>query len=348
MKKLLMTVLVLMTGVAFTFASGNSEKTVKNETGAQVFKVGLIAQTFGTQSYNDDVKDGLDAIGEKYGLETIALEVPEVIDSANAIRTLISQDCNIMIIPSSNFEDGMIELAYENPEVKFIYLGDPLSGYSNIMSVAYSENEGAFIIGVLAGLMTKTNNVGAVLAIEGDFVQEKYHYGFKAGVESVNPDCTVQIGYTNSYADINKGNEMAKAMFYKDADFIGSYAGACNLGVFNAAKKAGDDKYAFGAAKGQFEQLPSKILASLVKPIDLALLSVVGNYINDGSFDTDKPVNFGLSNQGVVIKFNDLNDELVAMVPTEVMDSINSYTQKIGSGEIKAPNSLEEYNAFKL
>src|SRR5699024_3596573 len=124
-----------------------------------------------------------------------------------------------------------------------------IEGYDNIMSVAYREQEAAFLAGALGGLLTETNTLGTVLALQ-ESVQYRYENGFKAGVQAVNPDAQVLVAFTNSYADIGKGKEVANAMYQRGADFVGTYAGACNLGVFSAAEDAGAGRYAFGAANG--------------------------------------------------------------------------------------------------
>lgn len=344
MKKTIMVVMIALAAVGL-FAGGAGEKSVAS-TGPEPIVVGMVAEGLGTQSFNDDVKDGLDAIGREFQVRTIAIELANVTDIANSLRTLIMQGANIIIVPSASYADGMLEIAAESPNVKFFYPSDILIGYDNIMSFDYAEHEGAYLMGMLAGMLTKTNNVGAVLAVRGDIVQERYQYGFTAGVKTVNPACQVQIAYTNSYTDINKGNEVAVAMYSKGADIVGTYAGACNLGVFNAARSAGKDKYCFGAAKGQFEQLPEKIIASLVKPIDIALLNVVGDYIRDGIFVTDKAMKLGLANQGVVQRFTPLNDSLLAMVTPQMHARLDQATEQISRGELVVPYSQATYDAF--
>ena len=144
-----------------TETSGKAE--AASEDGAQDKKsdlvVGMIASAFGTQSYNDDVLAGMELAEKELGVKGIPLEVPEISDSANSLRTLISQGANFIMVPSSEYKDGMLEVAAENPEVKFLYLAEAIDGGGNIMSVAYRENEAAFLGGALSGLMTKTNNV---------------------------------------------------------------------------------------------------------------------------------------------------------------------------------------------
>ncbi len=345
LRNVFVVLLVMTFSLAPLVAGGASEKAPGSKKDAPL-KVGMIALVFGTQSFNDDIKFGIDRIQKELGIETISMEVPDVTDTENSLRTLISQGCNFIVVSSSDYGDGMIQVASEYPDVKFLYLADVVVGYDNIMSVSYAENEGAFLIGALAGMLTKTNNVGAVVAIRGDSVQEKYRNGFTAGVQTVNPDCEVQVAYTNSYSDVNKGNEIATAMYSRGADLIGTYAGACNLGVFNAAKTAGADKYCFGAAKGQFEQLPSKIIASLVKPVDEAIFTVVKNYMNNGEFKTDKPLKLGLATRGVLMKYTNLNPELNAMVTAEMRKVLDKLSAGIIDGSINVPGTEDELKSF--
>ena len=142
------------------------------------------------------------------------------------------------------------------------------------------------------------NNVGAVMAV-GETLQYRYQFGFTAGVKAVNPECEVQSAFTNSYTDVGQGSEVAKIMYNKGADIIGTYSGACNLGVFNAAKDAGEGTYCLGAANGQFDKMPDKILASVVKPADQAILSILKEYQETGVFDTSVPMSLGLTQRRV-------------------------------------------------
>lgn len=329
-----------------TETSGKAE--AASEDGAQDKKsdlvVGMIASAFGTQSYNDDVLAGMELAEKELGVKGIPLEVPEISDSANSLRTLISQGANFIMVPSSEYKDGMLEVAAENPELKFLYLAEAIDGGGNIMSVAYRENEAAFLGGALSGLMTKTNNVGAVMAV-GETLQYRYQFGFTAGVKAVNPECEVQSAFTNSYTDVGQGSEVAKIMYNKGADIIGTYSGACNLGVFNAAKDAGEGTYCLGAANGQFDKMPDKILASVVKPADQAILSILKEYQETGVFDTSIPMSLGLKEGGVKLLFTN-NEELLKLIPDDVKSAIDDLTAKVESGEIKVPSSEEEFNSF--
>ena len=339
--------LLLIVLFAFTSCGGSGEGSGSStsEGDGVDLKLGMIATIFGTQSFNDDIRDGVEAVSEKYGFDNICLEVPDIADAGNSLRTLISQGVNFVVIGSAEYADAMVEVANEYPEVKFLYLNEASGMPANVMTTTYAEQEGAFLIGALAGLLTKTDNVGSVAAVSGDIVQERFNWGFKAGAEYVNPDITVQSAFTNSYSDINKGQEVANAMYSRGADIVSTFAGACNVGVFNAAKSAGEGKYCFGAAKGQFDQMPDKIVASLVKPVDQTILAIVSDYVDNGNFDTSSPMTLGLANDGVIVRYTDMNDDLLAMITPEIQAQLDEISAAIISGEIVPPQVEADYNA---
>lgn len=328
-------------------SGGATDTTVSSDTQAAKegsLTIGMVASAFGTQSYNDDVLAGLKLCESELGAKGIPLEVSDIADSANSMRTLIGQGANLIMVPSSEYKDGMLQVADESTETKFLYLVDPIEGKENIMSISYREQEAAFLGGALAGMLTKTNNVGVVLGVS-ETLQDRYQYGFRAGVQAVNPDAEVQVAYTNSYTDVGQGNEVAKMMYNKNADIIGTYAGACNLGVFNAAKDAGEGRYCLGAANGQFDKMPEKIIASVVKPADEAILSIVKTWQETGEFDTSKPSSLGLKQDGVKLLFTD-NEELLRLVPEDVMAAIEDMTAKIESGELVVPEDETSFETF--
>ncbi len=305
---------------------------------------GMIAYTFGTGSYSDDVLAGLTKAEEQLGIPHYALEIADVAETANAFRTLIQQGANFIVVSTSEYYDGMAEVAAEYPDVDFLYTVEYLEETpENISSFEYKEDEAAFLAGALGGLMSQTDKIGAVLAIP-EPLQLRYQYGYTAGAKTVDPATEVLVTFTNSYADTNIGFEHANAMFSQGADFVGTYAGACNLGVFQAAEEAGEGNYAFGAANGQFDASYDKIIASVVKPVDEAILSILANYQETGEFANDM-TSLGLSEGGIKLLFTD-NQALLDVVGEENMAVIEDLTAKVISGEIDVPGTEEEFGAY--
>ena len=308
-------------------------------------RVGLIASSMGTQSFNDDVWAGLENAEAELGISAEYIEVSEVSDAANSLRTLIAQGDTLLVVPSSEFHDAMMEVAAEYPDCDFMYLAGEETGAENVMSVEYKENEAAYLGGALAASLSQTGKIGTVLAVQ-EPLQLRYQYGYMAGAKTVNPDCEVSVLFTNSYTDTNLGQESAKALYDKGADYVSCFAGACNLGVFNAAKEAGDGKYCLGAATGQFDKMPDKIVASVVKSIDVALYDMIKDYKDNGTFNGGGCTVLGLKEGGVELRYTTMNDELLNSIPEDVKASIEDLQNKIINGEITVPGTEEEYNTY--
>lgn len=353
MKKVLAFLLVAAMLLALTACGGAPSSSQAGDSGSgdggnaggETLHVGLIVNGLGTQSFNDDVWAGLEKANAELNVEAQYIEVAEVSDVANSLRTLIAQGCTFLVVPSSDYRDGMVEVAQEYPDLKFLYLAAAEEDYDNIMSVEYKENEGAFLAGALAGLLTQSNQIGTVLAVQ-EPLQVRYQYGYMAGAATVNPDCKVTTMFTNSYSDINLGQEMAKALYDGGADYVSCFAGACNLGVFNAAAEAGEGKYAMGAATGQFDKLPEKIVASVVKPVDEAVFNVLKDFIENGTFNGGTASVWGLAENGVTLRYTTMNDELLASIPQEVKDKVEELKQQISDGTIVVPGTQEEYDEY--
>lgn len=306
---------------------------------------GMIAYTFGTQSYSDDILAALETAEADLGIQHYELEIADVSETANGFRTLIQQGCNFVIASSSEYCDGMLEVAAEYPDVYFLYLAARLEDApANVMSFEYREHEAAFLAGALAGLMTQSNKIGAVLAVS-EPLQLRYQYGYTAGAKAVNPDCEVMVTFTNSYADTNIGYEHANAMYTQGCDFVGCYAGACNLGVFQAGLEAGEGAYCIGAATGQFDKCPEKIMFSVVKPVADPIIQILSKLQTTGEFDTSIST-LGVKEEGVKLLYTTENDALLAEIPDEAKAAVDELEAMIVSGELKVPGTEEEYKAF--
>ncbi len=344
MKKIL--ALIMAGAMALSLvACGGSGSGEDGGTDDGSLRIGMVASSMGTQSFNDDVWAGLEKAQDELGIGAEYIEVSEVSDAANSLRTLIAQGDTLLVVPSSEFHDAMMEVAAEYPDCNFMYLAGEETGAENVMSVEYKENEAAFLGGALAASLSQTGKIGTVLAVQ-EPLQLRYQYGYMAGAKTVNPDCEVSVLFTNSYTDTNLGQESAKALYDKGADYVSCFAGACNLGVFNAAKEAGEGKYCLGAATGQFDKMPDKIVASVVKSIDVALYDMIKDYMDNGTFNGGSCSVLGLKEGGIELRYTTMNDELLNSIPEDVKNSVEELKNKIINGEITVPGTEEEYNTY--
>jgi len=354
MKRNVKRLLAMVLGAAMLFttacgsAAGEETKEAAAEPGVEELagtgiKVGFVVAGLGTQAFSDDVNTGLLNAKEELGIEPLVLEIANITEVENSLNTLISQGCSILVVAVEEHKDAMLNVAAANPDVTFIYLAQVLDGYDNIISMDYRDNESAFLGGALAAAMTKSEKVGVVLAMAAQS-QTRYLYGFTAGARAVNPEVEVQSAYTNSFADVNVGLETANIMYQKGCDIVASYAGACNLGVFSAGEAAGEGCYCIGAATGQFDKSPEKIIASVVKPVDRSLVSILEGYF-EGTIKGGDQLFLGLKENGVGLKWT-TNEELFNQIPKETVELIEDIKSKVIDGTITVPGSEEELEKF--
>ena len=341
MKKLLKKIVsIAMVGVLMISSIGCSNG--NSGDGDEVdIKVGIVADGagFGSQSFNDIALTGTKKATDEFGIELLQMEVKEESDKANTLRTLVGQGVNLFIIPGSGMLDAVKEVAQEYPDAKFAVLDTGIEGVDNITSAEYREHEAAFLLGSLGALLTETKKLGFIGGIRGE-IQDRFEYGYKAGAQYIDPSIEVISSYTGTFNDVGKGKEIANMMYKQGIDYIAPTAGACNLGVFQAANEA--NMKCFGAADGQFHNMPDNILASQVKYIDNVAYTVIKDLVN-GNFAGGQVKEYGIAEDGVGLLYTS-NEELLKVVPDEVKEQIKEIEEQIKSGEIIVPKNEQEFN----
>ena len=249
---------------------------------------------------------------------------------------------DIVITGTTQMHDILNELAPKYPNQKFIIYDDVVK-QPNVASIIYKQNEGSFVAGVLAGLVTTekdkfplskgSKTVGLVggmdIPVINDFV-----IGFKKGVSVVDPSIQVKVSYVGDFTDSNKGFDQAKLMFDQGADVVFQVAGGAGIGVLKAAASA--NKYAIGVDSNQNALQPGHVLASMLKNIGQSLESAV-NDAAAGKLKYGETTAYGIANKGVGLDFdNDSNT-----VPDDVKQKIQDYEQQVADGKIQVPTVLK-------
>lgn len=329
----------------FALVACGTKTSTDDEGSKKTYKVALVADGagLGSQSFNDVALEGLEKAKTDFGIEITTLEVKEAADLANSLRSLAQQGMDMIVTPGAAVQDAVKEVAAEYPNVYFALLDVQIEGIDNVISSAYREHEAAFLLGALAASISETNKVGFVGGISGT-IQDRFQYGYMAGANYVNKDTKVVTSYTGSFSDVGKGKEIATMMYADGVDFIAPTAGACNLGVFQAASEAGEDKWSFGAANGQFNQMPEKIVASQVKRVDNVAYSIVESLVN-GTIQGGSKTEYGLVDGGVDLYYTS-EEALLSIIPEEAKTKIEELRAKIIDGTIDVPANEAEYNAF--
>ena len=290
----------------------------------------------GDQSFNDLAKRGLDRAVQELGVQE---QVIESRDAAAYVPNLTQAAEQSALTVGVGFllTEAITEVANQYPDSKFLLI-DSVSDAPNVESVTFREQEGAFLAGVVAGLMTKTNKLGVVGGIKIPPVV-RYVVGFEAGAKSANPDVNVVVAYADTFDDPALGKELTLAQYNQGVDIVFPVAGKTGIGSFDAAKEKGEGYWVIAADTDQSQLGAEYQLAVSEKGVDTAVF-LAAQQVVDGTFKGGQR-SLGLKENGVGL------GHPAKAVPQEVLDAVAEYEQAIIDGTIKVPADEEELAAFK-
>jgi basic membrane protein A len=302
---------------------------------AAKFKVGMVTDVGGVNdnSFNQSAWDGLQLFGKDTGSEVKFLQSKGDADYLPNLNTFASDNTNLTWGIGFLMGDAMKTVAGQFPKSNFAII-DSVVDAPNVESVTFSENEGSFLVGVIAGLTTTTNKIGFVGGIKGDVIG-RFEAGFVAGVAAVNPKATVSINYAGAFDKPDLGKAAASTLYNDGVDIIFPAAGSTGNGVFNEAKersKGGKKFWVIGVDRDQSLTFGDDItLTSMVKRVDKAV-EIVSKGLVDGKFQGGKVTVLGLKDDGVGIP-----DTSSKNVSAAILAKVADYKAKIISGEIVVP-----------
>lgn len=325
-------------------ACGSTKTSKENSDQKMSFKVGMVTDEggLGDKSFNDATYEGLSRAEKDFGFNLQILE-PQKDSEFEAYLDRISKVSDLVFGVGYKLKNAIDKTSKQNPNLKYVLIDDRVDS-NNVLSLNFKEEEGSFLAGVLAGLTTKTNKVGFIGGIESNLI-EKFAAGFIAGVKSVNQEAGklledgVNLRYAGSFSDTTRGYEISKSLYSSGVDVIYHAAGGVGIGIFRAAQETGN--YAIGVDQDQAKSLPEYsdvILTSVVKNLDDGVYKIVKDVMEDKF--TPGIVELGVKENGVYL--SDFKDK----VSEESANKINEYKEKIISGEITVPKTIEEVKKF--
>ena len=324
--------------------SSNSANTTTSETGAaapneEPLKVALVLpEKIGVNPFFQQMDEGLKKAGEDFGLEVKTVEPTDINAIEENLRAFVADDYDLIITSSFKAKDPLTKVASENPDKPFVII-DTTVDLPNVRSNVFREHEAAFLVGALAGLSTKTDKVGMVLAM--DTVElSKWSVGFREGLQYTNPDAEFFLNYVGSFTDPAKAKELAIAQFEKGADFINGASAVGDLGIFEAAAEKGF--YTSGQDIDHTPKDPEHIVTSQIKRTDKVVYDTVKQFV-EGTFKTGV-FDYGLEEGGVGVVFvtQDSESPLSPFIGQENVDKVKQIRDDIVSGKIKVTNPLEK------
>ena len=219
--------------------------------------VGPIGDAGWTFAHDEGRKQAVAKFGDKVKT-TFVEKVPEGPDAERVIRDLVAQGNKMIFATSFGYMDAMVKVAKDHPEVYF----EHATGYQTAPNLRVYEGrfyEGAYLAGIVAGKMTKTNTLGFVASFPIPEVLRNIN-AYTLGAQSVNPKVKTKVVWVNSWFDPPKETEAAQSLMNGGADVL--LQNTDSTAVLQAAERAG--KYAFGWDSDMSAFAPKSHLGSCV------------------------------------------------------------------------------------
>jgi basic membrane protein A and related proteins len=222
------------------------------------------------KSFNEAAYNGAERWKAQSKKPYLEFEINNPAQREQAMRKMAERSADPIVGVGFSMGSSMEKVAKEFPKLKFTVI-DFVIDLPNVESVVFKEQEGSFLVGMMAAMASKTGKVGFVGGMDVPLIR-KFQCGYEQGAKFANPKVEVTANMTGTtptaWNDPARGGELTKAQFAKGVDVVFAAAGGTGVGVYQAAKDAG--KLAIGVDSNQNHLHPGTMLTSMVKRVDTA------------------------------------------------------------------------------
>ncbi|MBX2886844.1 MAG: BMP family ABC transporter substrate-binding protein [Granulosicoccus sp.] len=321
---------LVLTAALLTLAATNV--TAAEITPAVVFDMGGKFD----KSFNQGVYDGVEKFKKETSIKYREFEVTNEAQREQALRRMAQRGANPVLGIGFAQAPALEKVAKEFPDTKFAII-DMVVDLPNVRSIVFKEHEGSFLVGVLAAMASKSGKVGFVGGMDIPLIR-RFACGYEQGAKHVNADVEVVQNMTGStpaaWNDPGRGSELTKSQFDQGVDVVYAAAGGTGVGVYQAAKDAG--QLAIGVDSNQNYLHPGTMLTSMLKRVDVAAYNTFKDAM-DGNWTSGIQV-LGLAEEGVGWALDEHNDAMVT-------DDMKAAVEKVRADIIAGTLSVHDYTS---
>jgi basic membrane protein A len=252
------------------------------------------------------------------------------VDAGSAARQYAAQGFDIIIGHGAQYKNLILEMAEEFPEVTFAFGTSAEAGPKNVFTYMPQSEETGYLNGIIAGLTTKSNQIGLVGPVDGGD-SARYDRGFVLGVRSVNPQAKIAVAHTGSFSDYVKAGEVGHTQIRGGADVLtGSSQQA--IGALRAVSDAAySDRYLWwlGQDLAQLDTPEGK--AKCIAASSYNYAPVITGFVQklDAGIRGGECIPMNFSNGGFVFEYNPaLSGQVSADIRAKVDAALASFRQK--------------------
>ena len=261
------------------------------------------------KSFNESAFRGAERFKAETGIAYHEIEIANDNQRVQALSELIRHGAPVVVAVGFDQRAAVETVAGRFPQARITII-DTTVDKPNVQSVVFREQEGAFLVGVLAAMASKTGTIGYLGGMDIPIIRrigEGYAEGARWAVPGIKIIDNVTGTTPAAFTDPARGAELARSQFDRGADVIFAAAGITGFGALQAAKDQG--KLAIGMDANQNGLFPGTVLTSLLKRVDNAVYDAFMS-ARDGAW---KPGvrSLGLAEHGVDYAMDDNNRALV-------------------------------------
>lgn len=298
---------------------------------AQSFKPVLLYDIGGKfdKSFNEAAFRGAEQFARKTGIEFRDFEPNSETQYEQALKRFARRGADLIVAVGVGYSVAVRNVAEQYPDVKFTVI-DAVIDLPNVQSITFKENEGSFLVGMIAALSSESGKIGFIGGMDIPLIR-RFQVGYEQGANYVRDDLQFIENYVgttpSAWNDPIKAAEMAKSQYARGVDIIFSAAGPSGLGVINAAKDNG--ALAIGVDSNQNHVQPGFVLTSMLKRVDLGVFQAM-DQAHTGTWAPGHQV-LGLPEGGVDYAMDEHN---AALISEEMRSRLEEARAKIVAGEI--------------
>jgi basic membrane protein A len=299
------------------------------------FCVGLVTDVgqVDDKSFNQSAWEGLQAAQKELGAQIDFIETQNSKDYAANIATFTDQNFDAVVTVGFALGEATVTAAKGSPGVHFIGVDQFQAAETpNVTGLIFNEDKAGFLAGALAGLLTKSNTIAAVLGTNLVPPVVAFNEGYRNGAKYTNPQIKVLSTYHPggldvAFTDPAFGADTARQALDQGADVVFGAGGKTGNGALAEVAKDGGEAFCIGVDTDQWETVPEAhpcLVTSAVKLITPGVLKLLTDVKGDGAAAGNFFGEVGLA------PYHDFEETLDADVKQQIAD----LTPKVVSGEV--------------
>jgi basic membrane protein A and related proteins len=276
------------------------------------------------KSWNQAGYEGLMRAKEELGIEVAYSEKVAQPDQAEAMADYARRGYDIVIGHGGEFQEAANRVAKRHPDTMFVVNNGTEPG-ENLATVDFNYGQFGYLMGYIAGKMSKTGKAGWIGAQKIKFatdLQSSYEQGFK----DARPDGEVFTAWTNDWDDIAKGKEAALNQISQGADVIFPTMDNAAIGSLQAAKEKG--VWGFGLYYDAYADWPDTVLQSAIFDIRSGMVDYLRLANKQGLEGKNYKFDLTTPDAARIGTFH-------PAIPEPVKQEVLAVAEKLKSGEIK-------------